>query len=89
MNAFKACETFDGSTVRPSFFTKYAHRSACLGTYNGRPTAVGSYDLDSDLRQPGDPDYIGGEVETLGKHGWESIEKHPELVKFPKKPPLF
>ena len=78
LGSYRACETFDGSTVERSYSTKYHHRSACLGLYKGSPTAIGTFNrATSDAPVPGDADYSGGQTEILGENGWESIEKHP------------
>jgi len=60
------CNTFDGSSVEYTHVTTVSHRFGGLGYYNGKPTTVGSVDIDGHQK-----------VETLGETGWSSLANHP------------
>lgn len=63
---WKYCEVFTGSSVVPSYSTRYSHNKGGLGFYNGRPITVGS-GLSDGYRK----------VETLASTGWGDLADSP------------
>jgi len=62
----KYCDLFTGTNIVSTHSTTYSHRFGHLGSYNGQPTTVGSYNSDGYRK-----------TETLTSTGWQSLADHP------------